>query len=67
VAVEAAMDTVIAVDLVKGAAPPWPRLESDTYLMSAGSARPLEDAFRISHRRCPAATRRRRYPGAHNP
>ena len=42
------MDTVVAVDLVKGAATPWPRLESDTYLMSTGSARPLEDAFRIS-------------------
>ena len=27
---------------------PWPRLESDDYLMSAGSARPLEDAFRIA-------------------
>jgi acetamidase/formamidase len=48
VAVEAAMDTVVAVDLVKGAATPWPRLESDTHLMSTGSARPLEDAFRIS-------------------
>ena len=48
VAVEAAMDTVVAVDLVKGVATPWPRLESDTHLMSTGSARPLEDAFRIS-------------------
>jgi acetamidase/formamidase len=48
VAVEAAMDTVVAVDLVKGAATPWPRLETDTHLMSTGSARPLEDAFRIS-------------------
>ena len=49
VAVEAAMDTVLTVDLVKGRATPWPRLESDTHLMSTGSARPLEDAFRISH------------------
>ncbi len=48
VAVEAAMDTVIVVDLIKGAPTPWPRLESDAHLMSAGSARPLEDAFRIS-------------------
>ncbi|WP_067793056.1 acetamidase/formamidase family protein [Actinomadura formosensis] len=47
-AVEAAMRTVVLVDLVKGAAPPWPRLENDTHLMSTGSARPLEDAFRIS-------------------
>ncbi|MCI0689325.1 MAG: acetamidase/formamidase family protein [Sporichthyaceae bacterium] len=48
VAVEAAMDTVVIVDLIKGVATPWPRLESDDYIMSTGSARPLEDAFRIS-------------------
>jgi acetamidase/formamidase len=48
VAVECAMNTVLIVDLIKGAATPWPRLESDTHLMSAGSARPLEDAFRIA-------------------
>jgi acetamidase/formamidase len=49
VAVETAMNTVIVVDLVKGQAPtPWPRLENDTHIMSAGSARPLEDAFRIA-------------------
>src|SRR3954447_6469876 len=48
VAVEAAMDTVVIVDLVKGLPTAWPRLESDDYLMSTGSARPLEDAFRIA-------------------
>jgi acetamidase/formamidase len=48
VAVETAMNTVIAVDLIKGRPCPWPRLESDTHIMSAGSARPLEDAFRIA-------------------
>jgi acetamidase/formamidase len=48
VAVEAAMNTVLVVDLIKGVATPWPRLENDTHVMSAGSARPLEDAFRIS-------------------
>ncbi len=48
VAVECAMNTVLAVDLVKGGPCPWPRLESDTHIMSAGSARPLEDAFRIA-------------------
>ena len=42
------MDTVIIVDLLKGVATPWPRLENDEYIMSTGSARPLEDAFRIS-------------------
>jgi acetamidase/formamidase len=48
VAVEAAMDTVVIVDLVKQTATPWPRLENDDYVMSAGSQKPLEDAFRIS-------------------
>jgi acetamidase/formamidase len=48
VAVEAAMDSVLVVDVIKGAKTPWPRIESDTHVMSTGSARPLEDAFRIS-------------------
>jgi acetamidase/formamidase len=48
VAVECAMNTVLAVDLIKGIRTPWPRLESDTHLISTGSARPLEDAFRIA-------------------
>jgi acetamidase/formamidase len=48
VAVETAMNTVLVVDLIKGLRTPWPRLESDTHLMSTGSARPLEDAFRIA-------------------
>ena len=48
VAVECAMNTVLVVDLIKGVSCPWPRLESDTHIMSAGSARPLEDAFRIA-------------------
>ncbi|NRQ38688.1 acetamidase [Nonomuraea sp. NN258] len=47
-AVEAAMNTVVAVELIKGVATPWPRLEDDLHLMSTGSARPLEDAYRIS-------------------
>jgi acetamidase/formamidase len=49
VAVECAMNTVVVVDLIKGMECPWPRLEDDTYVMSTGSARPLEDAFRIAH------------------
>jgi acetamidase/formamidase len=48
VAVEAAMDTTVIVDVLKGVPTPWPRLESDDHLMSTGSARPLEDAFRIA-------------------
>lgn len=49
VAVECAMDSVILVDLVKATATPWPRIESDDFLMTTGSAKPLEDAFRIAH------------------
>ncbi len=48
VAVETAMNTVVIVDVLKGVPTPWPRLESDTHVMSTGSARPLEDAFRIA-------------------
>ncbi len=47
-AVEAAMRTVVVVDLVKGGGPAWPRLETDEFLMSTGSVRPLEDAYRVS-------------------
>jgi acetamidase/formamidase len=49
VAVEAAMNTVLVVDLLKGTPCPWPRLENDRYIMTTGSTRPLEDAFRIAH------------------
>lgn len=48
VAAECAMDTVLIIDLIKGAPCPWPRLESDTHIITTGSARPLEDAFRIA-------------------
>jgi acetamidase/formamidase len=48
VAAECAMDTVLIVDLIKGVPCPWPRLESDTHIISTGSTRPLEDAFRIA-------------------
>jgi acetamidase/formamidase len=44
------MDTELVVDLIKGGPPTlWPRLEDDRFLMTTGSARPLEDAFRIAH------------------
>ncbi len=39
---------MVIVDLIKGRPCPWPRLESDTHVMTTGSARPLEDAFRIA-------------------
>lgn len=50
VAVETAMDTVMVIDLIKNVPPVlWPRIESDTDIMTTGSTKPLEDAFRISH------------------
>ena len=47
-AVEGAMDVALVVDLIKGGAPAWPRIETDGQLMVVGSSRPLEDAWRIS-------------------
>jgi acetamidase/formamidase len=47
-AVEGAMTTTLIVDLVKGGAPAWPRIEDDTHWMTVGSSRPLEDAWRIA-------------------
>src|SRR4051794_1302901 len=47
-AVEGAMTTTLIVELVKGGAPAWPRLEDDIHWMTVGSSRPLEDAWRIA-------------------
>src|SRR6185369_8429469 len=49
VAVDGAMETTLIVELIKGRQTSWPRLEDETHIMSTGSARPLEDAFRIAH------------------
>jgi acetamidase/formamidase len=46
-AVEGAMTTTLIVELIKGGAPVWPRLEDDAHWMTVGSSRPLEDAWRI--------------------
>ena len=50
VAVEYASLTTIRVDLIKGWAIDWPRLEKEDFIMTIGSARPLEDATRIAYR-----------------
>jgi acetamidase/formamidase len=47
-AVEGAMTTTLIVELVKGGAPGWPRIEDDTHLMVVGSSRPMEDSWRIA-------------------
>ena len=41
---ETSMDVEFTVDLIKKKAAGWPRLESDTHMMTAGSARPLLQA-----------------------
>jgi amidase len=50
VAVEYPSLTTIRVDVIKGWALDWPRLEREDFIMSIGSARPLEDAARIAYR-----------------
>jgi acetamidase/formamidase len=47
-AVEGAMNSTIIVELIKGHAPAWPRLENDEYWMAVGSSRPMEDSWRIA-------------------
>jgi acetamidase/formamidase len=46
---ETSMDVVLELDLIKGKTIDWPRFEDDEYIMVAGSARPLMDAFRLAH------------------
>jgi acetamidase/formamidase len=46
---ETTMDVTFQFDVIKGAAIRWPRIESDTHIMVAGSVRPLIDAFRIAY------------------
>ena len=57
-AVEGAMTTTLIVDLVKGGAPGWPRIEDDTHWMTVGSSRPLEDAWRVGNAELVALGRR---------
>ena len=47
--IETSADVAFKIELLKGKKIAWPRLEDDDYIMVAGSARPLIDAFRIAH------------------
>jgi acetamidase/formamidase len=47
-AIEGAMSVELTVDLIKHRDTPWPRIENDSFMMSVGAARPLEDAARIA-------------------
>ncbi len=48
-AVEGAMTTTLIVELIKGGAPGWPRIENDSHFMTIGSSRPMEDSWRIGN------------------
>ena len=50
VAVEIPATVVFQVDLIKGWSIPGVRLETEAFVMSVGSARPMEDAARIAYR-----------------
>ena len=50
VAVEIPSTTTVHVDLIKGWHITWPRLENERFIMTIGSARPMEDAARIAYR-----------------
>ena len=50
VALEMPSVTTVQVDLIKDYPIAWPRLETEEFVMTIGSARPLEDAARIAYR-----------------
>jgi acetamidase/formamidase len=49
VALETTAQVKLSIQLVKGKAIEWPRIEDNDYIMVAASARPLMDAFKIAH------------------
>lgn len=50
VACEVPVNLVCRFELIKGKAIGWPRISNGEYMMTVGSARPLEDAVRIACR-----------------
>ncbi len=46
---ETTMDVTLQFGLIKDKTIDWPRIEDDEFIMVAGSARPLIDAFRLAH------------------
>jgi amidase len=50
VAIEQRATVTLHVDLIKGWSFAWPRLETTDFIMTIGSARPMEDAARIAYR-----------------
>jgi amidase len=50
VALEQRATVTLQIDLIKDWSFAWPRLETSEFIMTIGSARPLEDAARIAYR-----------------
>jgi acetamidase/formamidase len=50
VAIEQRATVTFQIDVIKNWTFAWPRLETENFLMTIGSARPLEDAARIAYR-----------------
>jgi amidase len=50
VAIEHPTVTTVQIDLIKKWTIAWPRLETKDFIMTIGSARPMEDAARIAYR-----------------
>jgi len=50
VAIEQRASVTLQIDVIKGWSFAWPRLETENFVMTIGSARPLEDAARIAYR-----------------
>ena len=48
VACEIPAVTTLSFDVIQRKTIKWPRIESPTHIMAAGSARPLDDALRIA-------------------
>jgi amidase len=49
VALETTAEVTLKVEVLKGKTADWPRIENETHIMVAGSARPLMNAVRIAH------------------
>jgi amidase len=50
VAVEMAVTATIQVDVINDWTIAWPRLETEAFIMTLGSARPMEDAAGVAYR-----------------
>ena len=50
IGLEATAEVTLRLNVIKNHALDWPRMEDRDWIMTAGSARPLWDAYRLAHR-----------------